>query len=241
MRSNILLRLVYYKFHQYLTQYIFLPQVKNVLPYISNDANMVMTLVSIYETGKYVDENMKNAKKFDNRFALLEYALSEVEFDGMIMEFGVYKGDSINHIAKRMDRYPIYGFDSFEGLPEDWRPGFKKGTFKLEHLPKVKGNVKLIKGYFDQSLPKLLREKNDEYCTFIHIDCDLYSSTKTVFSHIFPYVKKGTVIVFDEYFGYLDWKLGEFKAFQEFVEENKLSYIYLGYVLNNQQVAIKII
>ena len=65
---------------------------------------------------------------------------------------GVFSGKTINHIAKKI-KYNIYGFDSFEGLPEFWREGFEKGTFNLEKkLPIVEPNVKLIKGWFDKTL-----------------------------------------------------------------------------------------
>ena len=227
------------KFHQYLTRYLILPQIRNILPQINNVDN-VMAIACIYETGEYIQEKMNGARSFVNRYYLLEYALSQADIEGMIMEFGVYRGESINYISERKSNRLVYGFDSFEGLPENWRPGFETGTFKLEHLPEVNDNVKLFVGYFDQSLPKFLRDINEKYCAFIHIDCDLYSSTKTVFSCLSPYIKKGTVIVFDEYFGYPGWKLGEFKAFKEYVQENKLSYNYIGYVNDNQQVAVKI-
>jgi len=69
-----------------------------------------------------------------------------------------------------------------------------------------------------------------------HIDCDLYSSTKTVFDWLKPRIRAGT-IVFDEYFNYPNWHQHEFKAFKEFVEECHVKYEYLGYA--RIQAAVK--
>jgi hypothetical protein len=52
----------------------------------------------------------------------------------MVCEFGVWKGATINYIASKTPG-PVHGFDSFEGLPEDWRPGFEAGAFKSQAPP----------------------------------------------------------------------------------------------------------
>ena len=40
--------------------------------------------------------------------------------DGEVLEFGVYAGGSITRTANALPNMTIHGFDSFEGLPEDW-------------------------------------------------------------------------------------------------------------------------
>ena len=98
--------------------------------------------------------------------------------EGLILEFGVYSGNTINHIAS-MTPQKVFGFDSFEGLPEDWRADFPKGRFAAA-LPAVRDNVELVVGWFDATLPGFLaRETNP--ISLLHVDCDLYSSTKTIF------------------------------------------------------------
>jgi len=47
---------------------------------------------------------------------------------GAVLEFGVYHGLSLRKIAQQVAT-PIHGFDSFEGLPEDWKPGEAKGSY----------------------------------------------------------------------------------------------------------------
>lgn len=60
---------------------------------------------------------------------------------------------------------------------------------------------------------------SDLFVSFVHIDCDLYSSTKTVFEHLAPAIRIGTVIVFDEFCGYEGWEMHEARAWTEFCQE----------------------
>jgi hypothetical protein len=133
----------------------------------------------------------------------------------------------------------LYGFDSFEGLPEHWRTGFSDGKFKLKRLPKVRRNVELIKGWFNDTLPDFLK-KHNEPISFLHIDCDLYSSTRTVFEYCKDRIVSGTVIVFDDYFNYPGWENGEHKAFMEFIDATGLHYKYIGYNCHHTQLAVVI-
>ena len=168
----------------------------------------------------------------------MKNALEQTEMDGLYLEFGVFKGETINEIASLKQDKIIYGFDSFEGLPEDWQNGMPKGTFNVNGiLPQVNDNVRLIKGWFDETLPDFLNEYK-ENCAFIHIDSDLYSSTKIVFDALKERIVSGTVIVFDEYINYLGWEKGEHKAFVELMQEKNLSCDYIS--CSVMQVAVKI-
>lgn len=199
-----------------------------------------MANIAAESSARYVMKNMFTTPAFENRIQLISYALSQVEVEGKYLEFGVYKGESINHIASQEPNKTIYGFDSFEGLPESWTSNHPKGHFKINGLPKVKKNVKLIKGWFDSTIPQFIKEENEFKIAFIHSDSDLYSSTKTMFELLSNNIQSGTVIVFDEYFNYPNWEEGEFKAFQEFIKQNNLSYKYLGYTYTASQVAVQI-
>ena len=185
----------------------------------------------------------------------MDFALEQASRAGLFLEFGVWKGASINYIADKLPEKTIYGFDSFEGLPEDWREsgseeekswlqealgvqGFVKGAFSLDgKLPKVRNNVQLIKGWFDQTLPAFLKQ-NQENVAFIHMDCDLYASTLTVLTALADRIQKGAIIVFDEYCHYPGWEEGEFKAFKEFTETHHIKFKYIA--SHGQKVAIKI-
>jgi hypothetical protein len=149
--------------------------------------------------------------------------------DTLWMEFGVYSGNTINFISGFTDD-KVYGFDSFEGLPEKWRDGFNQGCFNRGgSLPTVNSNVVLIKGWFDETFKPFLEEQNKKV-SFMHIDCDLYSSTKYVFDAVKDYLDKECVIVFDELVNYpgYDGDTGELKAFYEFITENDISYEWIG-------------
>jgi len=191
-------------------------------------------------TVDYVEKYMRDVSSVHNKWRVLDLALDEVTVNGLYLEFGVFQGETINYIAKQTPA-KVYGFDSFDGLPEYWRDGFDKGAFNVDHLPKVKKNVSLIKGWFDKTLPKFLEGMADEQIAFLHVDCDLYSSTKTIFDCLKDRIKPGTVIVFDEYFNFPGWENDEFRAFKEFIELSGLNYKYITYNYLHEQVALKII
>ena len=158
---------------------------------------------------------------------------------GLILEFGVRHGTSIRQLASLTSK-PIYGFDSFEGLPEDWHQESKEVYSTKGKIPKVPTHVTLIPGWFNQTLPLFL-EKHGEDVALINIDCDIYSSTKTVLDLLSPRIKKGTIIVFDEYIGNLHWDEDEHKAFMESVSKYQWKYEYLFYSAYTKQVVVKII
>ena len=74
----------------------------------------------------------------------------------------------------------------------------------------------------------------------MHVDCDLYSSTKTIFTALAAHIVAGSVIVFDEYFNYPNWREHEFRAFHEFVETHSVEYEYLGFTSQAGCVAVKV-
>ena len=157
------------------------------------------------------------------------------------MEFGVFQGKSINIISAAKPDKIIYGFDSFEGLPDIWwqEDKYPKGHFSLNgKLPPVNKNVRLIKGWFNETLPAFVKE-HSEPCAFIHIDCDLYSSAQTVLEILKNQIISGTVIAFDEYYNYPGWQEGEYKVFAEFVAESDLEFEYIART-NTCRVAVKI-
>lgn len=116
-----------------------------------------------------------------------------------ILEFGVYRGESISKIKSMSNENDIiYGFDSFEGLPENWNNTVcEKGFFSTDgEIPNVEG-VKFIKGWFSDTLPEIKQNIGD--ISVLHIDCDLYSSTKTVLWELNDKIKPSTIICFDEW------------------------------------------
>ncbi len=193
-----------------------------------------------FESARYYQQNMLKAASFNNDLDQLAFALNHVEAEGLYLEFGVASGRTINHIAGLKNNKKIYGFDVFSGLPETWRTGFEKGTFSMVEPPPVRDNCELIVGLYEDTLPQFIKNQNSNIA-FIHVDCDLYSSTRTIFENCGQYLKPGSVICFDEYFNYPGWQQHEFLAWKQFCNQYDISYEYLGFVNNHQQVSIRII
>ncbi len=171
---------------------------------------------------------------------VLKKAYEAIEIpNGLILEFGVRHGTSIRQLASLTSK-PIYGFDSFEGLPEDWHQESKEVYSTKGKVPKVPPHVTLIPGWFDQTLPLFL-EKHEADMALINIDCDIYSSTKTVLDLLSPRIKKGTIIIFDEYMGNLHWEEDEHKAFMESIDTYQWKYEYLCYSAYTKQVVVRVI
>lgn len=191
-------------------------------------------------TAQYIMTRMKEAVICSDREEVLDIALQQMPGEGLICEFGVFEGQTIGYIARQIPERPVFGFDSFEGLPEDWRGPFQRGVFSLGgRLPAVPPNVTLVKGWFDATLPGFAA-RHPGPAALLHVDCDLYSSTKCIFASLGSRIVPGSVIVFDEYFDYPGWQEHEHLAFAELVAERKLSYRYLAYNRLHEQVAVQV-
>jgi hypothetical protein len=126
-------------------------------------------------------------------------------------------------------------FDVSSSFATFWCVNFDElqGHFALPTLPTVPGNVVLHKGWFDKTLPAFLDTFNDTVA-LLHVDVDLYSSTKTVLTLLTPYLMPGTFIVFDELVGYAGYERHEVLAFYEFLLSTGLEFEVLGRILPAQ-------
>ena len=174
-------------------------------------------------------ESLSTARVYDDRILHLLDAAAISSFFGYSLEFGVYKGRTLNCLSYAYPNEKFWGFDSFEGLPEDWQLSLDDSSitpakwFALEKLPDVANTVKLEVGSFEKTIPAWL-----ELCagpvSFIHIDCDLYSSTKTILTQLNDRIVKGSTLVFDELINtptneYENWREGEWKALSEWCDQ----------------------
>ncbi len=183
---------------------------------------------------------LEGSECLSSRPEVYDRALRHLPDHGLICEFGVFEAWSINHLAHRLPHRRLFGFDSFEGLPEAWRPGFEAGMFSTARcLPDVRPNVTLIKGWFDETLPRFAAA-NPGPVALLHIDCDLYSSTRCVLEHLGDRIVPGSVLVFDEFFNYPGWEDHEWRAFTEFAEARGLPHEYIAHNGAHEQVAIRI-
>jgi hypothetical protein len=204
--------------------------------------NYDVVALAHYEAGlqsaRFYTEHLLTAREFDHHDDLLRHAVGLAKNDGLFLEFGVATGRTITVIADSRTG-PVYGFDSFEGLPESWYGQYQRGSFARHDLPPVPPNVTLVKGLFSDTLAGFLAQ-HPEPVSFAHIDSDLYSSAAFVLAQLRDRIQSGAVLLFDEYFNYPGWQLHEHKAFTEFVEENQVQFRYDSFLRASQPVCVVI-
>lgn len=151
-----------------------------------------------------------------------------------VLEFGVYNGGSISLVRSHLDpSFQVFGFDTFTGLPEDWgNTVCKKGFFTMGgQVPSIPG-IKFFKGLFSDTIPEYKKEAAN--IALLHVDCDLYSSTKDVLYGLNDFIKPGTIIAFDEWFyctadGFKFNADHEQKCFNEWVSDFKREYEFIEF------------
>lgn len=192
------------------------------------DVVTLASLIACTEAAQYADTHFRKAALWRENILTQAMRHAGVQ-DGLVLEFGVCSGTTISEIAKS-HKGPVHGFDSFTGLPEDWMWHAPAGFFSRQGaIPAgLPANVELHVGWFQDTLPGFMASHPGPV-RFAHIDCDLYSSTMTVFEHIAPRLVDGSILVFDEYLNYPGWKASEYKAWQEIVATHGLAYEYIGH------------
>jgi len=126
---------------------------------------------------------------------------------GHIVEFGVWKGDSVRVIRDELwrsaiwdraqRRKRIFACDSFAGLPDDYEH-LPAGTFATP-VPTLRG-VRIVAGFFESSLTAGLAAEIGRV-SLAHLDADLYESTRVALDWLTPLVGAGTLLLFDEFGG----------------------------------------
>ncbi len=189
-----------------------------------------------------MDDFYLPVRKYGNRVKLHEYIATQENLENNpidYLEFGVCGGHSFFWwIEKNKNsESKFFGFDTFEGLPEDWG-FFKKGDMNAG-LPELNDTrASFHKGLFQDSLIPFLEKYNlnNGRRKVIHMDADLYSSTLYVLTSIARYLKPGDIILFDEF----NVPNHEFAAFSQFTTAFYVQYELLGAVNNYYQIAIKL-
>ncbi|MFD9660699.1 class I SAM-dependent methyltransferase [Rhodococcus sp. NPDC059968] len=204
------------------------------------DITQALDVRATKEAAAFVLEHMPKAPVFWNPQDTLRYGLSQVEVEGLALEFGVASGTTLRIIVEQLKdaEHEVFGFDVFSGLPQTWRTGFPAGEFAQEKLPQVRG-AQLVPGLFEDTLAGFL-EKHPGPVSFVHLDADLYSSTKSVLDRLEHRLVAGTVIVFDEFFNFPGWQEHEYLAWTEFVDRTGIGFEYLSYTANHEQVVARI-
>lgn len=144
----------------------------------------------------------------------------------LFLEFGVHEGASLRSWANLLEHPDsrLHGFDSFEGLPEDWNHANPQGTFSTERaLPEIADDrVSLFVGWFKDTLPDYSLPPCGQL--ILHFDADLYSSTIIALRHLRPHIVAGTILLFDEFCD----RDHELRAFKEFMAESGMRFRLLA-------------
>ncbi|MFZ0601570.1 MAG: TylF/MycF/NovP-related O-methyltransferase [Roseiarcus sp.] len=150
--------------------------------------------------------------------------------EGDIVEFGIYEGAWLEALAEMRERHgwtrTLWGFDSFEGLPEPkagfdptcWTKGMYAAPYDAVSMRLRAVDrpwLRLVRGWFSETLPDE-PARSIEKIAYARIDSDLYESCADCLKFLEPRLVNGAVLVFD------DWQFtnthGEPRAFKEWME-----------------------
>jgi Macrocin-O-methyltransferase (TylF) len=187
--------------------------------------HQIQMVVNYMSLGRWMSVHGFYFNRVIDRTAVFESVARQVRDKKVLyLEFGVYAGASMRYWSREL-HHPetkLQGFDSFEGLPEDFDTNgpYRKGTFDVGGvIPEIDDTrVKFFKGWFEDILPTYSVPSHD--VLVITMDADLYSSTKYVLCFLRPYIRAGTFIYFDD----LSRPDHEPRAFDEFMQESGLRF-----------------
>lgn len=157
------------------------------------------------------------------------------------LEFGVWKGGSLRWWCEG-NTHPesrFFGFDSFEGLPEDWSPMFHKGAFNTGgSIPDIQDTrVKFVAGWFQQTLPPFLASYQARECSLVvHCDSDLFSSALFCLTSLNRIIKRGSIIIFDD----LSDVLSEYRALTHYTTAYLRQWRFVAATEGFEQAAVEI-
>ena len=174
---------------------------------------------------------------FFHRWALFDRMVQLSNKDKPFYEFGVWRGEAFKYLIKTFKKG--YGFDTFEGIPEDWH-NEKAGSYTSQGvIPKIKGG-EFIAGKFEDTLPKFFSEAKP-MASIINFDADLYSSTICALNWASSVIDQNTILIFDEFLINPNWENDEHKALEEFCLQNNFKYEVLAVSFFSKQVAVRLI
>ena len=174
-----------------------------------------------------------------NRWGALRFAAVNVGKSGPWLEFGVYQGRSARWLLRHL---PVDGqlhlFDSFDGLPRAWEDRLPQGHFALDRKGRPRFNdrrVRMHVGLFADTLPEY-RKASRKAPALVHIDCDLYESTRDVLAGIGSLIGPGCILAFDELYNYPGYESHEYRALIEWLDQTGLQVRVLGRTAKRQVV-----
>lgn len=213
----------------------------HVFKFTSNFANLSSWIQNHHKNIPFTDF-YKARKVYTDRNKLYAYVSDQFDLKNEKIEyyeFGVAGGTSFKWWLdeNKNDQSKFWGFDTFEGLPEDWH-FYKKGDMSFETPDMKDSRAGFIKGLFQDTFFSFIKKHQPSTTTkkVIHMDADLYSSTLYILTSFAPYLRDGDIILFDEF----NVPNHEFAAWDTFTKSFYLDYEVLGGVNNYYQIAVKV-
>lgn len=175
-------------------------------------------------------------------YMLYQFLLNAREVSGAAAEVGVWRGGTGQLITATLSPKNIFLFDTFAGLPAispRWDKDYHvEGDFDntsyadVINLFSKNKNVTVCKGIFPESITDQVTSTKN-FC-FVHVDVDLYQSTKDCCEFFYPLLSEGGIMIFDDYgFGTCP---GVRSAVNEFFKDKKGHF----YLPTGQYIALKI-
>jgi hypothetical protein len=178
--------------------------------------------------------------------------------DELLLDLGVWAGWSTRLTSDASGRQ-VYGFDTFEGLVEDWQMDdqrlIKSGSFSLsdpwaqrsmretgvsmhDGLPSALGRkVQFIRGSTYETLSPFLADRPDAPIALFHMDLDTYESCLHALETCKDRFVEGSILVFDEYLV----TNAEMLAFFEFQSKYQLEWRYRAWGLEIMEMNLEMV
>jgi len=175
--------------------------------------------------------------KEDSAYVIRQFCLHCLHLAGDFAECGVYKGGSAFLIASTLagsaikKERQLHLLDTFQGMPStanDDPSGIKEGRFGDTSLAAVQEYlrqfpfVRLHPGY----IPATLGPLRETRFAFVHIDVDLYQTTRDCLEFFYQRMVSGGVMIFDDY-GWAIFRDSEKRAADEFFRDKEEALICL--------------
>jgi O-methyltransferase len=220
--------------------HIWLGWLRQPLLLLSNTLSMSLWISKQKKDG-ILNDYFSLHRDYDKRYKLYEYLIETQKLANEpidFLEFGVCGGHSFkwwaDHATHADSRF--YGFDTFEGLPENWGSFYKKGDMAQPVPTSDDTRVAFIKGLFQDTLPTFItsNDMKTRKRKILHLDADLFSSTLFSLSSLAPYLQAGDILMFDEF----NVPNHEFFAFKMFVDSYYIKTELIAAVNNYYQIAL---
>ena len=185
-----------------------------------------------YENGFYMTSHPSRIPKLLAHYDLYK---TITNLPGHVVECGVYKAASLvrfatfRSILESNFSRKIIGFDAFGEFPREGEaadaefiekfeleggPGISVGGLEKVLSYKNFSNVEAIKGNITETVPSYVEKHPELKIAILHIDVDVYKTSKVILKTLFDRVVAGGIIILDDY-GTVD---GETRAVDEYLE-----------------------